>query len=147
LNLLFNKLTHTRSVEITLLAILFTAPLIAGMIRTYPQITEKIYAKGEVEEVADFLTDYLQPDDVVVVTSPDTVILKYYLMRNNVDKEVTELRKGKEVDRSIVVVNLAHGQTIEYVLERRSYLDDIRIDSAEEIYRSRRFELFQLDTK
>ena len=147
LNLLFNKLPHTRSVEITLLAILFTAPLIAGMIRTYPQITEKIYAKGEVEEVADFLSDYLQPDDVVVVTSPDTVVLKYYLMRNNVDKEVTELRKGKVVDRSIVVVNLAYGQTIEYVLERRSFLDDIRIDSAEEIYRSRRFELFQLDSK
>jgi hypothetical protein len=117
------------------------------MIRTYPQITEKIYAKGEVEEVADFLSDYLQPDDVVVVTSPDTVVLKYYLMRNNVDKEVTELRKGKVVDRSIVVVNLAYGQTIEYVLERRSFLDDIRIDSAEEIYRSRRFELFQLDSK
>ena len=66
-------------------------------------------------------------------------------MRLDVANEVTDLRKGKEVARSIVVVNLAHGQSIEYVLERRSYLDDVNTASAEEIYSSRRFKLFQLE--
>jgi uncharacterized membrane protein len=147
LNLLFIRSPHSQSVQTPLIVILIIAPMLAGVMRTYPQFTEKLHAKGEVEQVADFLKGYLQPDDVVVVTSPDTVVLKYYLMRNDVEKEVTELRKGKEVSRSIVVVNTAHGQTIEYVLDRRSFLDDVRIASAEEIYRSRRFELFLLEGK
>ena len=99
------------------------------------------------EQVSDFLSDYLQKGDVVVVTSPDTVVLKYYLMRNNIDKEYTELVKGKEITRSIVVVNQAQGQTLEYVLDRRSFLDDVRVDSAEEIYQSRRFILYQVSNK
>ena len=65
-------------------------------------------------------------------------------MRNDIDKEFTELVKGKEVNRSIVVVNHAHEQTLQYVLERRFFLDDVQLDSAEEIYRSRRFILYQL---
>jgi hypothetical protein len=118
--------------------------LLAGLIRTYPQYSEKIYSKGEVEQVSDFLLDYLQEGDVVVVTSPDTVVLKYYLMRNKIDSDFTELIKGKEFKRSIVVVNQAHGQTLDYVLDRRSFLDDVRVESAEEIYQSRRFILYQV---
>lgn len=118
--------------------------LLAGLMRTYPQYSEKIFSKGEVEQISDFLFDYLQEGDVVVVTSPDTVVLKYYLMRNNIDSEFTELVKGKEFKRSIVVVNQAHGQTLDYVLDRRSFLDDVRVESAEEIYQSRRFILYQV---
>lgn len=147
LKLLITKLPRSRSAEIILLTILIATPLVAGVVRTYPQFTEKLYAKGEVEQVADFLKSYLRQNDVVVVTSPDTVVLKYYLLRNNVSKEVTELRKGKEVARTIVVVNIAQGQTMEYVLERRSFLDDVQVTSAEEIYNSRRFELYQLESK
>jgi hypothetical protein len=68
-------------------------------------------------------------------------------MRNNIDKEFTELVKGKEITRSIVVVNQAQGQTLEYVLDRRSFLDDVQVDSAEEIYQSRRFILYQVSNK
>ena len=124
--------------------ILIVTPLLAGLIRTYPQYAEKLHSQGEVEQVADFLRDYLREGDVVVVTSPDTVVLKYYLRRNKLAYEFTDLVKGKKVTRSIVVVNQAHNQTLEYVLERRSFLDDVQLASAEEIYRSRRFILYQL---
>jgi hypothetical protein len=86
----------------------------------------------------------LNEGDVVVVTSPDTVVLKYYLMRNNLSREFTDLIKGKEYSRSIVVVNQAHEQSLEYVLEKRFFLDDVQLASAEEIYRSRRFILYQV---
>lgn len=128
----------------TFISLLIIAPLAAGLIRTYPQYSEKLKSQGEVEQVADFLQDHLQEGDVVVVTSPDTVVLKYYMRRNNLANDFTDLVKGKQVSRSIVVVNQAHNQTLEYVLERRSYLDDVQLISAEEIYRSRRFILYQL---
>jgi len=143
-NLLITKLPKSEFLMRLLLGILIVTPLVAALVRTYPQYAEKLISKGEVEQVADFLIDYLQEGDVVVVTSPDAVILKYYMMRNDIDKEFTELVKGKEVNRSIVVVNHAHDQTLQYVLERRFFLDDVQLDSAEEIYRSRRFILYQL---
>ena len=129
---------------IVIVGILVVTPLVAGLIRTYPQYSEKLNSQGEVEKVADFLQEYLQEGDVVVATSPDNVVLKYYLRRNNLANDYTDLRKGKLVSRSIVVVNQAHDQTLEYVLERRSFLDDVQLTSAEELYRSRRFILYQL---
>lgn len=146
INLLIAKLPKSELLIHLIWGILIVMLLLAGIVRTYPQYSEKIFSKGEVEQVADFLQDYLQDGDVVVVTSPDTVVLKYYLMRNNIDKEFTELTKEKEVARSIVVVNQATGQTLEYVLDRRSFLDDIELASAEEIYQSRRFILYQLSS-
>ncbi len=143
-DLLIKKLPKSEYLMLLLLGILIVTPLVTALVRTYPQYSEKLFSKGEVELVADFLSDYLQEGDVVVVTSPDTVVLKYYLARNNIDKEFTELVKGKDVNRSIVVVNNAHEQTLQFVLDRRSFLDDVQLDSAEEIYRSRRFILYQL---
>jgi len=145
-NLLIAKFPKSELLIHLIWSILIVILLLAGMVRTYPQYSEKIFSKGEIEQVADFLQDYLQDGDVVVVTSPDTVVLKYYLMRINIDKEFTELTKGKEVTRSIVVVNQAIGHTLEYVLDRRSFLDDVQIASAEEIYQSRRFILYQLSS-
>ena len=142
--LLIMKLPKSENLIMVFVSFLIVTPLVAGLIRTFPQYTEKINAQGEVEQVAGFLQDHLKEGDVVVVTSPDTVVLKYYLRRNNLANEFTDLVKGKQVTRSIVVVNQAHNQTLEYVLERRSFLDDVQLASAEEIYRSRRFILYQL---
>ena len=143
-SLMIHKLPKSEYLLVILISILVISPLLAGLIRSYPQYTEKLLSQGEVERVADFLEDYLQPEDVVVVTSPDTIVLKYYLRRNNLSKEYTELVKEKEFSRAIVVVNQGLGQTLEYVLERRSFLDDIQLDSAQEIYQSKRFILYQL---
>ncbi len=116
-----------------LIGFLIAVPLISSLMRNYTQYDQKLHSQGEVELLADYLQDYLQPNDVVVVTSPDTVVLKYYLRRNGLAKEFTELEKGKLFERAIVVVNQAQGQTLEYVLERRQFLDDVNIASVDEI--------------
>ena len=144
LELVFRRIPRGDSLMVGLIGIFITLPLITGLMRNYPQYDQKLHSQGEVEVVADFLMDYLQPKDVVVVTSPDTVVLKYYLRRNGLAKEFTELEKGKSFERAIVVVNQAQEQTLEVVLERRNFLDDVNITSVDEIYRSRRFILYQL---
>lgn len=142
--LVFRRIPRGDSLMVGLIGFLIAVPLISGMMRNYTQYDQKLHSQGEVELLADYLQDYLQPNDVVVVTSPDTVVLKYYLRRNGLAKEFTELEKGKLFERAIVVVNQAQGQTLEYVLERRQFLDDVNIASVDEIFRSRRFILYQL---
>jgi hypothetical protein len=142
--LVFRRIPRGDSLMVGLIGFLIAVPLISGLMRNYTQYDQKLHSRGEVELVADYLQDYLQPNDVVVVTSPDTVVLKYYLKRNGLAKEFTELEKGKLFERAIVVVNQAQGQTLEYVLERRQFLDDVNIASVDEIFRSRRFTLYQL---
>jgi hypothetical protein len=142
--LAFKRFSRGDSLMVALIGFLIVVPLISGLMRNYPQYDQKLHSIGEVEVVADYLKDNLQPDDVVVVTSPDTIVLKYYLGRMGLGKEFTELEKGKSFDRAIVVVNLGLGQTLEYVLERRKFLDDVDLSVVDELYRSGRFILYQL---
>jgi hypothetical protein len=142
--LVFRRIPRSDSLMVGLIGFFIAVPLISGLMRNYTQYDQKLHSQGEVELLADYLQDYLQPNDVVVVTSPDSVVLKYYLRRNGLAKEFTELKKGKLFERAIVVVNQAQGQTLEYVLERRQFLDDVNIASGDEIFRSKRFILYQL---
>ena len=144
-DLIFQKFSRHQILINILVSVLVIAPLILGFTRSYPQYDQKLHAIGAVEEVADFLKDDLKKNDVVVVTSPDTIVLKYYLRRLGVSKEATELTKEKEFDRAIVVVNKGHGQALDYVLDRRSFLDDVNLASSVEIYKSDRFTLYQLE--
>ncbi len=144
-DLIFSKFTQREKLLSILTGLLIATPLFLGLMRTYPQYDQKLHVRGAVEEVAEFLSQDLGKNDVVVVTSPDTIVLKYYLTRMGVAKEATELAKGKVFDRAIVVVNKGYGQTVDYVLERRSFLDDVDLESIKEIYRSDRFTLYQLE--
>ena len=126
------------------ISVMVLLPLGAGFLRSYTQYSQKLHAQGELEKVALYLSDYLQPEDVVVVTSPDTIVLKYYLRRFGISQDATDLAKDKPFDHAIVVVNKAYRQTIDYVLDRRSFLDDVNLESVEEIYNSKRFSIYQL---
>jgi hypothetical protein len=68
-------------------------------------------------------------------------------MRNDLSEEFTELRKDKAFDHALVIVNKALGQTLNYVLDRRSFSDDVRIESAEEIYSTKRFSIYKLSER
>ncbi len=145
--LAFRSVQKGEYLKVALVSILITGPLVLGFMRNYPQFDQKLHSKGSVEEMAEFLEGDLRSEDVVVVTSPDTIVLKYYLRRLGIPNEVTELVKGRSFNRAIVVVNRGYGQNLEYVLERRFFLDDVNLDSAEEIYHSNRFSLYQLSQK
>jgi hypothetical protein len=127
-----------------IIGIMIFLPLGASFLRSYTQYSQKLHAQGELEKVAAYLGDFLQPEDVVVVTSPDTIVLKYYLKRFGISQDATDLAKDKPFDHAIIVVNKAYGQTIDYVLDRRSFLDDVNLESVEEIYNSKRFSIYQL---
>jgi hypothetical protein len=66
------------------------------------------------------------------------------LRRFGISQDATDLAKDKPFDHAIVVVNKAYRQTIDYVLDRRSFLDDVNLESVEEIYNSKRFSIYQL---
>jgi uncharacterized membrane protein len=144
IELILRMIPHGNYLMMGIIGVLVILPLGAGFLRSYTQYSQKLHAQGELEKVAMYLSDYLQPEDVVVVTSPDTIVLKYYLRRYGISQEATELTKDKPFDHAIVVVNKAYGQTIKYVLDRRSFLDDVNLESMEEIYSSKRFAIYQL---
>ena len=129
---------------IGVIGVLVFLPLLASFLSSYTQYSQKLHARSEIEKVALYLSDYLHPEDVVVVTSPDTIVLKYYLRRYGISQEATELTKDKPFDHAIVVVNKAYGQDIAYVLDRRSFLDDVNLNTMKEIYSSKRFSIYQL---
>lgn len=146
-DLLFQKFSWHRILTNGMVSALIIAPLLIGFSRSYAQFDQKLHAEGAVEEIAGFLKNDLGTQDVVVVTSPDTIVLKYYLQRLGVPKEASELTKEKEFDRAIVVVNKGLGQSLEYVLERRSFLDDVNLSSSVKIFSSDRFNIYQLEGK
>ena len=147
LDLIFERFPRMGYIKQGIIGLLILLPLLAGFVRGYTQYSQKLGSRGEPEEIAYFLKDYLEPRDVVVVTSPDTIVLKYYLMRNDLSEEFTELRKDKAFDHALVIVNKALGQTLNYVLDRRSFSDDVRIESAEEIYSTKRFSIYKLSER
>jgi hypothetical protein len=147
LDLIFGRFPRMGYIKQGIIGLLILLPLLTGFVRGYTQYTQKLGSRGEPEEIAYFLEDYLEPRDVVVVTSPDTIVLKYYLMRNDLSEEFTELRKDKAFDHALVIVNKALGQTLNYVLDRRSFSDDVRIESAEEIYSTKRFSIYKLSER
>lgn len=127
---------------------LIVSLILAGSsLRSYIQFTQKSGTMGETEEIAIFLKDYLRADDVVVVTSPDAIVLRYYLLLHGISGQYTELRDDKSFNRVIVVVNPLYGQTLESVLEKRSFLDDVNPHNSQIIYQSSRFILYQLQNQ
>jgi hypothetical protein len=94
-DLFFNKFSQRDILLNVLTGFFVLIPLFLGMMRTYPQFDQKLHVKGAVEEVAEFLSQDLGKKDVVVVTSPDTIVLKYYLSRLGVAKERLNLPKER----------------------------------------------------
>lgn len=144
IELILRKVPKGEKILTALIGLFIAGPLILGLVQNYPQFDQKLHAIGAVEQVAVYLREELQPNNVVVATSPDNVVLKYYLRRYGLPDDITELTSGKSFERAIVVVNQAYGQDLEYVLNQRSFLDDVNINSAQEIFKSNRFTIYQL---
>jgi uncharacterized membrane protein len=116
--------------------------LVLSISRSYSYYETKSNSMGEVEEAAVFLSSYLEPGDVVVVKSPDTVILDFYLRRHGIDREYLELSDQLNFRRSLVLVNNAYGQDLEKVLENRSVLERVNPTQAELVYQANRISIY-----
>jgi uncharacterized membrane protein len=144
IELLLAKIPRGDTILVVMVGIMIAVPLIFGFMRSYFQYEQKLPSNGAVEQMAIYLQGELNPKDVVVVTSPDSIVLRYYLRRLGIPDEVTNLKKGKSFTRAVVVVNKAYGQDLPYVLDRRSFLDDVDLQSAQEIHSTILFTIYQL---
>ena len=144
LSIVLNKISWGNTLRLGILTAFILVPVSASLASSYRYYAENNGVTGDVEMVSVFLEQYLKTGDVVVVTNPNTITLKYYLHRRGLSSEFTELNKSKAIDRAIVVVNRGLGQNLEYVLERRSFLDNVIPESAKLIYQSGRFQIYAL---
>jgi len=142
--IVINRISRGNALGLAILIAFILVSMSASLARSARYYSENKGVLGDVEMVSVFLEENLKTDDVVVVTNPNTITLKYYLRRQGLASEVTELNKSKAFQRAIVVVNRGLGQNLEYVLERRSFLDNVIPESAKLIYQSGRFQIFTL---
>jgi hypothetical protein len=125
---------------LTIVAVL--SPLSASTARSYNYFVTKTNSMGEIEEAAVFLSEFLEQGDVVVVTSPDTVILDYYLRRRGIDRDYLDISDTRLFRRAIILVNSGYGQTLESVLNDRSFEENVDIRIAQLVYQSNRITLY-----
>lgn len=142
--MIFHRISWGDKLGLPILIAIILISMSSSLVRSAKYFIENKGVIGDVEMVSEFLEGYLKPDDVVVVTNPNTITLKYYLHRQGVSPDVTELNRSKAFQRAIVVVNRGLGQNLEYVLERRFFLDNVKLESAKLIYQSGRFQIFTL---
>ena len=125
---------------LTIVAVL--SPLSASTARSYDYFVTKTNSMGEIEEAAVFLSEFLEQGDVVVVTSPDTVILDYYLRRRGIDRDYLDISDTRLFRRAIILVNSGYSQTLESVLIDRSFEENVDIRIAQLVYQSNRITLY-----
>jgi hypothetical protein len=141
---IFSKFRAGDSFLTLLIALAVVFILSAGMVRSFGYFSTKSNLTGEVESSAVFLSGFLQEGDVVISTSPDTVVLKYYLQRHEIEPEYLEIADSKPFRRAIVLVNTAYGQSLETVLLERSFEDNVNPGTATIIYHTNRITLYLL---
>jgi hypothetical protein len=99
---------------------------------------------GNVEEVALFLKSYLEPDDVILVTSPDGVTTRYYLTQYGVQGNYSIGKGDGEFRRALAIVNRHHGQSLDYVLEERASKVNFDTGSARIVYQEEDLLVYEL---
>ena len=130
-------------------AVVFATCLLVPLIAS-AMVTVTVYAnsrgeRGNVEEVAFFLKDYLGPQDVIIVTSPDAVTVRYYLKQYGIDGDQTFYRGDKEYSRALVIVNQRYNQTLDSVLNNRSVTARIETGTERIVYQRGKTLVYELD--
>jgi len=144
LHFVTQKLTADARTFRLLSGLLIVLPLLAGGIRSYTYFDTKAFSPGELEKAAIYLSETLKPGDVVVVISPDTVILDYYLRRRGIDRSFLELNDSRQFRMAMVLVNTGYGQNLEQVLEERSFSENVNPAEAELMFSANRIEIYAL---
>lgn len=75
-------------------------------------------AKGETEQISDWLVVHYQPGDVLIADFPIDSQLMYYTHRQGIDWNLFRKQKSREYRRALVAVNPGFEQSLESVLAR-----------------------------
>jgi hypothetical protein len=127
-----------------ILAIALIVPLGGSLVVNSARYLQSRGNLGEIEEVTVFLKDYLTAQDVVLVTSPDGVLLRYYFRRYRLSEDYTSDVRDQDFLHALVVVNQSQGQTIESVLKKRAFTGKVDPGTARLIYQSNRILIYEL---
>jgi 4-amino-4-deoxy-L-arabinose transferase-like glycosyltransferase len=109
-------------------------PLAASLATSLQDYSNSRAKPGNIEEAAIFLSDFIDPEDVILVTAPDAVTLRYYLKQYEVDGQQSAYQRDQEYRRALVVVNQRYGQTLDSVLESRGSTAEIEIGLPNIVY-------------
>jgi len=133
------------NIAMFLILVLVVAWSIASMQRLYIGYSS---GPGVLEQITYFLEDYLQPEDVVVVSPPDDAALWYYFDYQDIPDDYFFRGENVPSQDAVVVVNKAENQTLLEVLHRRDFpVTLFDLDTASVIKEQGRIVLYQLRRK
>jgi uncharacterized membrane protein len=129
-------------------AVFFTCllvPLIMSGINTVNVSKESIGERGNIEELAIFLKQHMSSQDVILVSAPDAVILRYYLKQHGIEGDQVFYRDNVEYRNAWVIVNERYSQTLDTIMDNRSSTAEIDTQSAKIVYQIGRILVYELD--
>jgi hypothetical protein len=93
------------------------AALAGTLVRVVTLPQARFSYQGEVEQAALFLQDQLQPQDLIVATSPQDAVLWYYSRLHQIDMQ--HFKRELPFFRTFVLVDPAASQSLSSVMEER----------------------------
>jgi 4-amino-4-deoxy-L-arabinose transferase-like glycosyltransferase len=144
LHLVVRKLASGEQLLRVISGVCIVLPLLVSGIRSFNYFDSKFTSPGGIEKAAIYLSGTLNPGDVVVVTSPDSVILDYYLKRYGIDPAYVVLSEHHQFREAFVLVNTRYGQNLEYVLKERSFSEYVNPSAAELVFSANWIEIYAI---
>ncbi len=119
-------LSHLASVSLSLLL------LLGGLLHLLPNLGQLRGEPGEIEQIAIYLVENIQPGDVVLFAPPMDAPLWYYLSLHQLpSKAFFQAGETTNIARAYVMVTLSHGQTLESVLAHNQAPASLDVNQAE----------------
>jgi 4-amino-4-deoxy-L-arabinose transferase-like glycosyltransferase len=119
-------------------------PLALGSLNA---VNEAKHARGElgnIEELAFFLKDYIGPEDVILVTAPDAVIVRYYLKQYEIEGDQVFFRDDEDYRHVLAIVNQRYNQTLESVMQSRSSTAEIDPGNARVVFQKGKVLVYEI---
>lgn len=92
--------------------------IIGGLARLQPDLGNMRPQPGEVEQMALYIVQHVQPGDVVIATSPNDTSLWYYMALHHLPVSAYfHSAENQPIRRAFVMVTLSDNQTLTSVLE------------------------------
>jgi hypothetical protein len=128
-------------------ALLVVLPLGWAIVRDSRNYLAGRGERGYDEQAALFLEGALRPDDVLLLTAPDAIVIRYYLERQGVAWDYAEGIKQKDFHRALAVVNTRNDQTVEWIVEGKSLLERVDLGTAQVVFRAGPLEVYAVGSR